>query len=107
MMIFGNVAYTQFLRDSVSLVDPLPGERLYDSYNRQINRKLACKEVSYESVTPGRLLSFGNSDLHRGVAAQGSGWRFFIRASLGSSRMVTNETRMQTQVYLPVPEAGW
>ena len=107
MMLLGDCSRTQFLDGPVRLHDPIPGEKLYDSYNRQINRLLARKDVGVKSVETGRIIRFGNGDLHRGVAATGDGWRFFIRATIGSTRKPENEIRRQVQVYLSALEAGW
>lgn len=105
--IFGDVSKTEFLSGTVDLPDAYPGENLYACYNREVNTLIARKDVSVSKVRPGFIYSFGNSDLHRGTAATGDGWRFFIRVSVGSCRIATNTIRKQVQVYLPALEAGW
>lgn len=44
---------------------------------------------------------------HRGTPATGSGWRYFIRATVGTQREYANEIRTQTQVYIPTVNVGW
>lgn len=47
-------------------------------------------------------------DYHRAIPATGSGWRFFLRASVNTlTRGPLNEIRNQVQVYLPSEHLGW
>lgn len=62
-------------------------------------------------VSPTEILEFDAQELHRGMPAKGSGWRYFFRASLfpkGDKRREERENhiRIQQQVYLPLGE-GW
>lgn len=58
-------------------------------------------------VISGLPYSFGPTDYHRATPANGSGWRYFFRASVGSKRDPINKLRRQTQVYLDPIMGGW
>lgn len=98
---------TQFLDGPVNLSQCIPGENLYACYNRQIRKLVQSAETGIANILPGKLLEFGISDFHRGVPSRNSNWRWFIRATKGSTRKPTNELRNQVQVYLSALEEGW
>lgn len=107
LAIVGDASCTEFLDGPVYLKDPLPGEIVYDSFNRQIRRLINQQDVGTYQIQSNRLYRFGMTDFHRGAAATKEGWRWFIRASVGTGRNALNEIRSQVQVYLPWPEQGW
>lgn len=99
---------TEYLTTPITLTippEPLHDQTIYGIWNDEINRTIADHKTS--NVNSSAVWEFGTSDFHRGVPASSFGWRIFIRASKNSTRQVTNEQRTQSQVYLPVPEAGW
>jgi hypothetical protein len=105
--IVGDCSRTEFLDRSVRLTKPEEGEKVYGSFNKQIRAAIENGAVRSTPIDAGRLVRFGGSDFHRGVAATHSGWRWFARATFGSTRVPSNEIRRQVQVYLPELEAGW
>jgi len=69
----------------------------YDSFNTMIDNM----DAPTERVGSNCIYEFTSLDAHRGLPAQDSGWRYFIRATKGHQRTYRNEIRTQTQVYIP------
>ena len=110
MAIIGDASITEFVHGELKLEDVGMREgAVYGKWNAEINRRLASKDcdIHIHQVPEGMMVHFGYGAFHRGVPATKNGWRFFIRANYNTARTVKNEIRAQTQVYLPVPEAGW
>jgi hypothetical protein len=110
MAIIGDASVTEFIRGDLELEDVGFHEgAVYGKWNAEINKRLAQRDctISIRRVPSETLISFNFGAFHRGVPAIKNGWRFFIRANFNTARKAMNEIRKQTQVYLPVPEAGW
>jgi hypothetical protein len=110
MAIVGDASITEFIEGELDLSDvPLREGAVYGQWNARINKMLAgadCK-IAVRQVPESTVIAFDYGAFHRGVPATKFGWRFFIRANYNTARECKNEIRRQTQVYLPVPEAGW
>lgn len=80
-----------------------------DTYTLNGTTAVAMNQRQYLRVHRCVVVSAGTGfgDFHRATPAWKKGWRFFIRASFGTKRLVTNETRLQSQVYLRDLTAGW
>lgn len=112
MMICGDrVAPTEFLVGQPTIVIPPVGSRrpVYASCHDQIEDQIAGGRLQRHSAEFDRVITFNSRTWHRGVAAQGTGWRWFIRASRNTPRVLscTNEIRSQVQVYMSAENAGW
>lgn len=110
MAIVGDASVTEFIEGELDMEDVgLREGAVYGQWNARINHMLskANTQIAIRQVPPGQIVEFGFGAFHRGVPATKQGWRFFIRANFNTAREVKNEVRRQTQVYLPVPEAGW
>lgn len=109
MAIVGDASITEFVEGELDLGDVgLHEGAVYGQWNARINSMLKqpnCK-IAIRQVPECAVVQFGYGAFHRGVPATKSGWRFLIRANYNTAREVKNEIRRQTQVYLPVPEAG-
>lgn len=110
MAIVGDASVTEFIEGELDLTDiGLREGAVYGQWNARINQMLSQPNctLAVRQVAPGKVIQFGFGAFHRGVPATKPGWRFFIRANYNTAREAKNEIRRQTQVYLPVPEAGW
>jgi hypothetical protein len=74
---------------------------LYQKWHHDIERLLAAGRLRQEMIPERALVQFGWGAFHRGTAATKHGWRFFIRVSRNTARLVHDELRRQVQVYLP------
>jgi hypothetical protein len=110
MAIVGDASVTEFIKGELSFPDiGLHEGAVYGQWNAEINRQLKSANctLAVKQVPTSTAVTFKYGAFHRGVPATKNGWRFFIRANYNTAREVKNEIRRQTQVYLPVPEAGW
>jgi hypothetical protein len=110
MAILGDASVTEFIKGDLELEDVGYNEgAVYGRWNAEINHRLVEKDckIAIRRVPDATMLSFKFGAFHRGVPATKNGWRLFIRANFNTARKAMNEIRKQTQVYLPVPEAGW
>ena len=55
------------------------------------------------------LIYFDCNTFHTGIGAKSNGWRWFGRVSRNTDRVnkITNEIRVNCQVYLEFPMEGW
>lgn len=116
-LVGADIAPTEFLHGNIFLPPYWNGqEPLYSEWHRIIEREVefrgssGCDDddaIRIEKAESGVLYRFGWSLLHRGTAAVKSGWRWFGRVSVRSTRKQTNEIRNQVQVYLPETNRGW
>lgn len=108
LSVVGTTAMTEFLaQGEVVDIDPtdIPeSENVYGACNRIIEQNTNLRRVRAVS---GTMVRFDTHDWHRGMQADDSSWRFFIRASARSGRPALNEIRKQVQVYLPDVGMGW
>jgi len=96
---------TEFVREPIDVPWPLPDdEPVYRYWDNHINNA----EVETRRVQSGRIVRFTDSDFHRAVPAERSGWRWFARLSFDPGpRPDHSKIRRQVQVYLPVTNKGW
>jgi hypothetical protein len=77
-------------------------------HSRSIDAFLKAGMTKAKRVESGKLYEFAAHDYHRAIPATGSGWRYFLRASVNTlTRGPLNEIRNQVQVYLPSEHLGW
>lgn len=112
IMILGDCSRTEFLKANLGFKKVELNKVVYNEWNIDINKHLDKAINSYKDKTvvqleSGKLYKFNCYDFHRGVPATKSGWRFFIRASTNTKRIVKNEIRRQVQAYPSNLEGGW
>ena len=106
--IVGDESQTIFGIGSFSLMDvPIGAGVVYSIWHKEVELLVSRGVVVEKKLEPGQVMLFNHKTWHRGAAATKSGWRWFIRATIGSSRRFRNEMRTQTQVYLTAPFEGW
>ncbi len=106
MCIVGDCSKTEFAIGKSVFEEPPLGTKVYGEWHKDTLRKLESGELQRFSVPDKYLVYFDCWSLHQGMPATKNGWRWFIRATIGSDRKPKNEIRKQTQVYLLSVE-GW
>lgn len=107
LMICGDASRTEFALGEFELEEPPLGEKIYKVWHPQVEQKVRNGELQSFSAEPNMLIYFDYDSWHQGTPATKNGWRFFIRATINTTRKPTNEIRRQTQVYLSNPMEGW
>lgn len=105
--IVGDCSRTEYLATSQLDMPEVVDGVVYGKWNEIINKGIEAGLLHTYQIHPNEIIRFTWQDFHRGMKADKNGWRFFIRASAGTFRPITNEIRRQVQVYMPDPEAGW
>lgn len=100
--VIGDASLTEFIDQKVELPLPRSGT-IYQKWDKL----LGGMKLRTRQIRSGDLVAFEAQTLHRGMPATESGWRIFIRASIGSTRKFYNERRTQVQVYVDDPSLGW
>lgn len=115
-LVGGEICPTEFALGLASFVEPAIGRTIYEDWHPQVDALVRNGALTSFHAPSNQLIEFDDRTWHRGTAAVGNGWRFFIRASRyfdptgavierGNER--TNEVRKQAQVYMSALEAGW
>lgn len=103
MMVVGSTSHTEFINCETELPEVTNGT-IYRVWDEFIEREYSH---NIYKVRSGEIIDFTWQDFHRGVAADKTCWRFFIRASKNTDRKPKNEVRNQVQVYLSPLNLGW
>lgn len=106
VMVVGETSMTEFL--PVCDIPAVTEKYIDGGYNTYEVIDGYVKAVSPEVrvAESGAIYLIDSKTLHRGVAADRDGWRFFVRASRKSARKVENQIRTQVQTYIPYGK-GW
>jgi hypothetical protein len=106
-LLNGDVAPTEFAIGEAEFPKVEIGKKVYKEWSPLVDKAIEDGKMRLRKAESNTLIEFDGYTWHRGVAAVKAGWRFFIRASVGTDRTPKNEIRQQVQVYLPCLEEGW
>lgn len=105
LLMNGNVCPTEFAVGTCNL--EIPKGTIYESWNHDVDTLINHNILKTVVVKDNQWYKFDDRSFHRGTAAKGRGWRYFIRVSWDTKRKPTNEVRRQVQVYLDNVNQGW
>lgn len=82
---------------------------IYRKWHEEIERLIKVGDVEKVYAESGKLIYFDCDTFHTGEQAVSNGWRWFGRVSRNTDRLqsITNEIRVNAQVYLEFPMQGW
>ena len=77
--------------------------------SKETESRQAENKIQKVSTSSGQLIQFDWQTFHTGTRAISNGWRWFGRVSRKTERTkeITNEIRVNAQVYLEFPMEGW
>lgn len=116
MLVNSHLAPTQFAIGKANFVEPPLGSTIYEQWHHDVGFKIQVGDLVTCNIQDRVLTQFDDRTWHRGVAATGNGWRFFIRASryfdldgqlIPRPGVRANEVRKQVQIYMSAENAGW
>lgn len=108
-LVNASVCPTDFALGDCWMPEVPDGELIYRRWHAEVEAQLA-KGLMTRVTAPDRMLvHFDWQTFHSGTKAAGTGWRWFGRVSRSTDRVrkVTNEIRVNAQVYLEFPMEGW
>lgn len=85
------------------------GELIYRQWHKEVEHKLSSGELYGRLAKDRTLYQFDWQTWHTAQAAIKHGWRWFGRVSRNTDRIntITNEIRVNAQVYMKFPYEGW
>ena len=85
------------------------GELIYRKWHEEVVKLTKKGDLKIESCEDRSLYYFDCNSFHTGQKAETNGWRWFGRVSRNTDRInkITNEIRVNAQVYLEFPMEGW
>lgn len=85
------------------------GELIYRKWHKEVENLLAKGQLARFMAPDRMLVHFDWQTFHTGTKAVSNGWRWFGRVSRNTDRVnkITNEIRVNAQVYLEFPMEGW
>ena len=85
------------------------GDVIYRHWHDEVERLIDSGAMQLKQVKDRTLTGFDWQSFHSGTKALKSGWRWFGRVSKNTERQrkITNEIRVNAQVYLEFPTQGW
>ena len=108
-LVNADICPTKFLRSKCILPAIPDGELIYRRWHNEIEFLVNRDKAKTIEAKDRTLIYFNCDTFHTGVAAKASGWRWFGRVSKNTERVqgITNEIRVNAQVYLEFPMEGW
>lgn len=107
-LVNAHVAPTNFALGDCSMPAVSEGP-IYRTWHKEVERLLEAGELENFTAPDRTLINFDWQTFHTGTQAVTSGWRWFGRVTRQSDRCleVSNEIRVNAQVYLEFPMEGW
>lgn len=108
-LVNADVCPTHFATGVATFSEVPEGETIYKHWHPEVIAHIAAGTLNQWEAPDRTLLQFNHDTWHTGSKAVGNGWRWFGRVSRNTDRAkkITNEIRMNAQVYLEFPMEGW
>jgi hypothetical protein len=108
-LVNADICPTQFINSVVNMKAIPDGELIYRQWHKDLESFVEDGSVNVVEAKDRTLYYFDCNTFHTGVRARNHGWRWFGRVSRNTDRVktITNEIRVNAQVYLEFPTEGW
>jgi hypothetical protein len=108
-LVNADVCPTQFATGICTMPKVEDGETVYKKWHIEVEKLLKSGQLELHEVEDRTLYQFDWKTFHTGTKAVKNGWRWFGRVSRNTDRTktITNEIRVNAQVYLEFPMEGW
>lgn len=108
-LVNADVCPTNFALGESTFSEVPEGETVYRQWHPEVVQKLKDGELTSFSAPDRTLVEFDWQTWHTGTKCVSNGWRWFGRVSRNTDRVkkITNEIRVNAQVYLEFPMEGW
>ncbi|QZI80172.1 hypothetical protein 172859UKE1_246 [Escherichia phage vB_EcoM-172859UKE1] len=108
-LVNADVCPTHFATGTAEFSQIPYGELIYRQWHKEVLEKIEKGELEKWEAPDRTLLQFDWQTWHTGSRAISNGWRWFGRVSRNTDRVkkITNEIRVNAQVYLEFPMEGW
>lgn len=108
-LVNAEVCPTQFALGNCTMPTVEDNETVYKKWHVEVDKLIKSGNLSMIEAEDRTLYQFDWQCFHTGVKAVKNGWRWFGRVSRNTDRvdLITNEIRVNAQVYLEFPMEGW
>lgn len=108
-LVNADVCPTHFATGTAEFKEVADGDLIYRQWHKEVLQHIEEGNLKLWEAPDRTLLQFDADTWHTGQKAHGNGWRWFGRVSRNTDRTkkITNEIRVNAQVYLEFPMEGW
>lgn len=108
-LVNADVCPTHFATGTAEFKEVADGDLIYRQWHKEVLQHIEDGNLKLWEAPDRTLLQFDADTWHTGQQASGNGWRWFGRVSRNTDRTkkITNEIRVNAQVYLEFPMEGW
>lgn len=108
-LVNSEVCPTEFALGNCLMPAIADGELIYRQWHKEVEELIEDNILEKHQCDDRTLYYFDWQTFHTGTKAISNGWRWFGRVSRNTDRInkVTNEIRVNCQVYLEFPMEGW
>lgn len=108
-LVNADICPTHFAIGESTFSEVPEGKTVYKHWHPEVLQKIENDELAVFEAPDRTLVEFNHETWHTGSKAVLNGWRWFGRVSRNTDRVkkITNEIRVNAQVYLEFPMEGW
>lgn len=108
-LVNADICPTHFATGTAEFSQIPDGELIYRQWHKEVLKHIENGTLNQWEAPDRTLLKFDCDTWHTGSKTVGTGWRWFGRVSRNTDRVkkITNEIRVNAQVYLEFPMEGW
>ena len=108
-LVNADICPTEFAIGECLLKRVPDGELIYRQWDAEVKELLKSGSLKHAVIKDRTLTMFDWQTFHSGQKTNSHGWRWFGRVSRNTDRInkITNEIRVNAQVYLEFPMEGW
>lgn len=108
-LVNADVCPTHFATGRATFSEVPEGKTIYKHWHPEVLHHIEDGNLKQWEAPDRTLLQFNHATWHTGSKAVKNGWRWFGRVSRNTDRVkkITNEIRVNAQVYLEFPMEGW
>lgn len=108
-LVNADICPTKFINTECVMPSVPDGDLIYRNWHKVIEKLIKENKLEVIEAKDRTLIYFDCNTFHTGVPARSNGWRWFGRVSRNTDRVnkITNEIRVNAQVYLEFPMEGW
>ena len=108
-VVNADICPTEFAIGKCTMPSVKNNEIIYKKWHLEVEKLITDWELIVYKAKDRTLYAFDWQTFHTGTKAVANGWRWFGRVSRNTDRTkhITNEIRVNSQVYLEFPMEGW
>lgn len=108
-LVNADVCPTHFAVGKTTMPEVPDGELIYRKWHPEVLKQIESGDLERIEAPDRTLVKFDWETFHTGSQAVKHGWRWFGRVSRNTDRTkkISNEIRVNAQVYLEFPMEGW